>query len=246
MEAPAEGLFHPIHHTRVADAIVAQVRALIAAHHLQPGDHLPPERDLAETLGVGRSALREALRTLESLRVIETNPGKGTVLSTAAPLTILPGVVASADGHAALLETRLLIEPQIAALAARRGTPEEHDEGRHLLAARAASAKTGGSGTTEDLAFHHLLCRMARNPLLLQLRDGLVEALRAGRTLSLSVPGRAEASVREHETILAAVEARDADDAQARMLAHLTAAGHALVLAQAYRVASPSPPENRL
>ena len=225
-------LFRPIETSRVSGTIVAQFRALIAEQRLQPGERLPPERELARRLGVSRSAVREAMRSLELLRVIEICPGRGTFLSATAPLTILPGTVGSPAAHADLLELRLLIEPQIAALAAQRATPEELGEGRHLLAAQAARVAAGRTGTDADMAFHRLLCRMARNAVLLQLQDGLAVVLRAGRDLVRALPGRPPASLREHEAILAAIEAREPDHAQERMVAHLTAVRAALAALQ--------------
>lgn len=243
MTASTEDLFHPIQNQRVSAAIVAQVRTLIADQHLQPGDQLPPERELAQLLGVGRSALREALRTLESHRVIESRSGRGTILLPADPLTILPGAITSPATHAALLETRLIIEPAAAALAAQRSTPEEQAAGRRLLAAQAASVAGGGTGTDADLAFHRLLYVMARNPVLLHLRDSLAEVLSAARYRVHAVPGRPEASLREHEIILAAVEAREADRARAGMFTHLTAVKATLAALQHGDSASPATPE---
>jgi GntR family transcriptional regulator, transcriptional repressor for pyruvate dehydrogenase complex len=243
MAASADDLFHPIQNPRVSAKIVTQFRAIIADQRFQPGDRLPPERDLAHLLGVGRSALREAMRSLESLRVVETRPGRGTFLLAAEPLTILPGAVGSPAAHAALLEARLLIEPQIAALAARRATPEEHGEGRHILAAQAAHVAAGRTGTGEDIAFHRLLCRMARNAVLLQLHDSFADVLHAGRELVSAMPGRPLVSLREHEAILAAVEAREVDHAQERMAAHLTAVGKVLATVQGSLLARPTPKE---
>lgn len=236
-------LFRPIQTSRVAWTIVAQIHALIADQRLRPGDRLPPERELAHLLGVSRSALREAMRSLEILRAVETRPGRGTFLSAAEPLTILPGTLGSVAAHAELLETRLLLEPQVAALAAQRATPEEHGEGRRLLAAQAASVAAGETGADADVAFHRLLCRMARNMVLLQLRDGLAVALRSSRDPVRTVPGRPLASVREHEAVLAAIEAREADLARKCMAAHLSAVGAALATFQGHRPA-PSGPES--
>ncbi len=221
-------LFRPIQTPRVSETIVAQFRALVADQRLQPGDRLPPERELARLLGVSRSAVREAMRSLELLRAVEVRPGRGTFLSAAAPLTIVPGIVGSPEAHAELLELRLLIEPQVAALAAQRATPEELGEGRYLLTAQAARLAAGETGTDADIGFHRLLCRMVRNAVLLQLHDGLAVALRAGRDLVRVLPDRPSASLREHEAILAAIEARDADLARECMIAHLTAVRTAL------------------
>jgi GntR family transcriptional repressor for pyruvate dehydrogenase complex len=240
-----KSLFRPIQTSRVSSTIVAQFRALIAEQRLRPGDRLPPERELARLLGVSRNALREAVRSLELLHAVETRPGRGTFLSAAVPLTILPGTLGSPEAHAELLETRLIIEPQVAALAAQRATPEEHGEGRRLLETEAASVAAGETGADADVAFHRLIWRMARNTVLLQLRDGLAVSLRFSRDLVRAVSGRRLASVREHEAILAAIETRKPDLARECMAAHLSAVGAALA---AFRDRHPPPfaPEHPL
>lgn len=233
-------LFRPIRATRVSAQIVAQFRALIADQRLQPGDRLPAERDLARILGVGRSTIREAMRALESLHIVETRGGQGTFLvASDVPLTILPGTALSPGAHAALLEARRLVEPQIAALAAQRATPEELAAARDILASQAAAVAAGGMGTDADAAFHALLCEMARNPVLCQLRESLDDTLRRSREAIHAVPTRPLASLREHEVVLAALEARDAGRAEQAMKAHLQAVSETFAQLQREKPAGP-------
>ncbi len=230
--------FRPVQRARISASIVAQVRALLADRRLQPGGRLPPERDLARHLGVGRTTLREAMRSLEFLGVVETRSGEGTFLRAAEPLTILPGALGSATQQAALLEARLLVEPEVAALAAQRATPEQLRDAQHLLAAQAADVAAGGRGTEADVAFHTLLYQMAGNMVLEHLHAGLDAVLRAGRERVHAAPGRALASLREHQGIFAALAARDAAGARETMAGHLTAVS-AVVAALAASDATP-------
>src|SRR5438034_8720601 len=111
----------PIKSTRIYEEIVRQVKAMIADGKLKGGDRLPPERDLAEKFVVSRSSVREALRALESLGLVEIRPGEGTfvrevsVESLIEPLALM--MVSQRGALAELFEARRLLEPGIAALA---------------------------------------------------------------------------------------------------------------------------------
>src|SRR5439155_4866644 len=122
----------PIKSTRIYQEIVRQVKQMIAEGRLESGDQLPAERELAEKFVVGRSSVREALRALESLGLVEIRPGEGTfvrevsVESLIEPLALVMASQREAIGE--LFEARRMIEPALAALAARRATPEELHE----------------------------------------------------------------------------------------------------------------------
>jgi len=130
----------PIKSTRIYEEIVRQVKQMIAEGRLKSGDQLPPERDLAEKFVVSRTSVREALRALESLGLVEIRPGEGTFIrevSVEALIEPLALVMASQRGAIAeLFEARRLLEPAIAALAAGRATPEELSEMERILESR--------------------------------------------------------------------------------------------------------------
>src|SRR6059036_4083563 len=137
----------PIKSTRIYQEIVRQVKAMIAEGRLKSGDQLPPERDLAEKFVVSRTSVREALRALESLGLIEIRPGEGTFIrevSVEALIEPLALVMASQRGAIAeLFEARRLLEPAIAALAAGRATPEELSEMERILEEQAKEIAAG-------------------------------------------------------------------------------------------------------
>ena len=122
----------PIKSTRIYEEIVRQVKALIAEGRLKSGDQLPPERDLAAQFKVSRTSVREALRTLESLGLIEIRPGEGTfvrevsVESLIEPLAHV--ILSQREAVGELFEARRLLEPALAGLAARRATQDDLHE----------------------------------------------------------------------------------------------------------------------
>ena len=116
----------PVKSTRIYEEIVRQIKAMIAEGRLKSGDQLPPERDLAEKFLVSRTSVREALRALESLGLIEIRPGEGTfvrevsVESLIQPLALV--MASQREAMSELFEARRLLEPLIAGLAATRAT----------------------------------------------------------------------------------------------------------------------------
>src|SRR2546429_6547843 len=127
----------PIKSTRIYQEIVRQVKAMIAEGRLKSGDQLPPERDLAEKFVVCRTSVREALRALESLGLVEIRPGEGTfvrevsVESLIEPLALV--MASHREAIVELFEARRLLEPALAARAARRATPEGLAEMERIL-----------------------------------------------------------------------------------------------------------------
>src|SRR5947208_12339953 len=122
----------PIKSTRIYEEIVRQVKQMITEGRLKSGDQLPPERDLAEKFVVSRTSVREALRALESLGLIEIRPGEGTFVrevsieSLIEPLALVMASQREAIGE--LFEARRMIEPIIAGMAAPRATRDEVQE----------------------------------------------------------------------------------------------------------------------
>ncbi len=234
--APASP-FHPIEPSRASGQVVEQVCDLVASGKLRPGERLPPEREMVQILQVGRSTLREALRLLESLGLVETRPGEGTFVTTdEVPLTILPRPVASGTGQQYILETRRLLEPQIAALAAERATAADLEMLRTILRLQAEQVVAARPGKLADLGFHAGLCQVTRNPILERLHASFQDVLRESRRAH-NVAGWPARSLRDHEGIFAAIEARDARLARHRMTKHLEGVQRVL------QKLGPSPPD---
>lgn len=217
----------PIKSTRIYAEIVRQVKALIAEGRLKSGDQLPPERDLAEQFKVSRTSVREALRTLESLGLIEIRPGEGTFVrevSVEALIEPLARVILSQrEAVLELFEARRLLEPVIASLAARRATKEEIQEMEHILDDQAKEVTAGRTGLAQDAAFHAAIAGSARNRAITRIVNALMDLLTQSREETLQTPGRPTRSHQDHRRILDAIRRRDEVEAQQAMLNHLIA-----------------------
>src|SRR5919204_2797634 len=171
----------PIHSTRIYEEIVRQIKSMIAEGRLKSGDQLPPERDLAEKFVVSRTSVREALRALESLGLVEIRPGEGTFVrqvsidSLVEPLALL--MVSQREGIGELFEARRLLEPSLAALAAARATPEEMQEMERILDEQAKEIAAGRTGLAQDAQFHAAIGAAAHNRAITRIAHALMDLL---------------------------------------------------------------------
>jgi GntR family transcriptional repressor for pyruvate dehydrogenase complex len=217
----------PIKSTRIYEEIVRRVKAMIAEGRLKGGDRLPPERDLAEKFVVSRTSVREALRALESLGLVEIRPGEGTFIrqmsidALVEPLARL--LVSEREATGELFEARRLLEPSLAALAATRATPEEIQEMERILEAQAQEIAAGRTGLAQDAQFHAAIGTAAHNRAITRIAHAVMDLLTQSREESLNIPGRPTRSHEDHRRVLAAVRARDAEGARRAMLEHLEA-----------------------
>lgn len=225
MQTISEKAFHAIHKTRVSKEIIDQVRDLISSGRLGPGDRLPSERELALTFNVGRSTVREAIRSMESLGLVEVRAGEGTFLAgPTAERTLDPlsaNLFQAWGTHFKLFEVRAVLEPALAALAARRATSEQVDAMRGILADQERQVLRGESGKKEDTAFHQLIAEATGNEILHRIADSLMTMLSQTRETSLQRGGRPIRSYKQHQAILEAIETRNPRAAERRMREHI-------------------------
>ena len=222
---PPQPEFHAVRSGRRYEQVAEQIQRLIASGALKPGDRLPPERELAAKFGVGRSSLRDAIRTLEVMGIVESRHGSGTVvreLSTDSLVVPLASVLAhKRELVAELLDVRRMIEPALAARAAANATEEEISRLEDILRRQAEKVRRGERSIEEDSEFHYAIALAARNGVVLRVLDVLMDLLRESRARSLQVKGRPDRSCAGHRRILRAIKRRDGAAAEAAVRKHL-------------------------
>jgi DNA-binding FadR family transcriptional regulator len=199
----------------VADRIAADIRA----GRLSPGERLPSERDLARRLGVGRASVREAIASLQVAGMIDTRPGSGSFVAAGAAERTTEARDSSPSD---LLETRALLEPAVARLAAERGGADAEIEA--LLAAMEDA--TGDVWNDCDRRFHQRIAALTGNPVLLDLADHIAAVMdeplwQRLRDDSIAVPGRTTIHLAEHRMIYEAIAEGDADAAELYAAQHI-------------------------
>ena len=181
--------------------------------------------ELAERFGVSRSSLRDAIRTLELVGMVEARQGEGTVIADVSPdalvVPLASILIRKRELVADLLDVRRMLEPALAARAAVHATSEEIAHLQDVLRRQEAKVRAREPAIEEDAEFHYGLAVAAGNAVVRRVVDVLMDLLRESRARALQVPGRAERSLAGHRRVLRAIEQRDAAAAEAAMNRHL-------------------------
>ena len=207
------------------EGILLQIHEIMQRENLRPGDKLPSERDLSEVLGAGRSSVREALRALELLGLIETRRGEGTFLRNYRHNRLIDilgyFILRDSKTKKDLVEMRKILELEAVRLACRRATPKHFEEMEKILTVAWERVERGEIPTEEDYQFHRVICRSSRNSVLHRIWAPLIEYSESVRNSSLSREGRARVALEEHREIMLAIREGDEEKAVTHMRAHL-------------------------
>src|SRR5258708_38341346 len=212
--------------SRLYEQIVQQIEESVLNGSLKPGDQLPAERELAQRLGVSRTAVRAPVKALREKGLVEAYSGRGTFItdgtSQAARQSFdLMVKIGQQEGAPHLAELRLILKPGIAALAAVRVKEEDLAAMREAVAVMDRAQDDPEAYIEADLDFHLALAETVANPLILSLIDSIVGLLREQRIKIFNVEGGPQRGQVHHKRILDAMEKRDAEMARTAMRAHL-------------------------
>ncbi|MBV8051928.1 MAG: FadR family transcriptional regulator [Acidobacteriaceae bacterium] len=211
--------------TKVFEAVADQIQQWIL-EDLKPGDVLPAERELVRMFGVSRSSVRDAIRKLELLGLVEPRQGSRTVVcepsaeAISAPLTNV--LLRKRKVIAELLDFRKMLEPPLARRAAQHVSPKQIGHMEEILDRQESKVDSATISIAEDSEFHYCIARAAENSIVLKVLDVLMDLLRKTRERSLQTEGRQQKSLAGHRRILAALKQGDAKAAEAAMRQHLS------------------------
>jgi GntR family transcriptional repressor for pyruvate dehydrogenase complex len=217
--------FATIDRSTLPQEIAERLLDLIRADHLRPGDKLPAERELAATMHVSRPVLREALRALSIMKVVEIRQGAGTYVTALEPQQLVSHLdfVFSKDpvALAKVLETRRVVEVGNARLAAERIADEQLARLAELVEELRAALDDADQFSTLDIAFHDAICAAADNFLLAQFMIIMNTLAKASRQRTGAARAQRLRALHDHQRILAALVAHDPEAAALAMRAHL-------------------------
>ncbi|MFE0858829.1 FadR/GntR family transcriptional regulator [Streptomyces mutabilis] len=210
----------------VTDEAIEKIKDMIVSGRLAPGDRLPKESELAAGLGLSRNSLREAVRALSLIRILDVRQGDGTYVSSLDPQLLLEAIGFVVDFHRddtvlEFLAVRRILEPAATAMAASRITEAELDAlGAALDALRAEPSVE--DLIAADLEFHRAVVRGSGNSVLCSLLDGLSgPTTRARVWRGLTQEDAVARTLREHRAILDALRDRDAEAARSWATVHI-------------------------
>ncbi|NJC20937.1 GntR family transcriptional repressor for pyruvate dehydrogenase complex [Arthrobacter pigmenti] len=211
----------------VTDEAIIRIKEMLLSGELKAGDRLPPEKELSERLGLSRSSLREAVKALDLIRVLDVRRGDGTYVTSLEPQLLTEAIAFVVDLHQdssvlELFEVRRILEPASAAMAAVRILPEQLTALRESV--KAANEETAvESLVAHDLEFHGLIAVAGGNNYLCSLLDGLSSStVRARVWRGLTQEKAVERTLAEHLAIVDALERQDAELAKALMVVHIS------------------------
>ncbi len=218
--------YEAIQSERLYSKIVEQIQRKILAGELKIGDHLPPERELAEQFQVSRTAVREAVKALSEKGLVQVFPGKGTFITNGTSQAVRQSLgilmkIGQADGTRDLVEVRYIFEPEIAALAATRASDEHIAAMQEAVRVMDRSLENADAYIEADLDFHLALAEASQNLMILTLIDSFVDLLREQRIRIFHVEGGPQRGQIHHKRILAAIISHDAEAARTEMRKHL-------------------------
>lgn len=217
--------FGTIKKNTVSEEITERLLTLIKEKALQPGDKLPSERELATTLQVSRPSLREALRALSIMNVVEIRQGAGTYVSSLEPELLLEPLdfVFALDNSIFrdLFAARKIVEVGIAGLAAEQITDDEIAELEEWLHISVENVEKLEVFLEADLKIHEIITEAARNPLLKRFMVSIRQLGLASRKRTVEIANVRSHTVKDHQAIVDALKSRDPKAAQEAMLHHL-------------------------
>ncbi|MDD2619754.1 MAG: FadR/GntR family transcriptional regulator [Syntrophomonadaceae bacterium] len=220
--------FKPIKTKKIYEEIMEQLKDMISSGELKPGERLPSERDMSDSLGVSRASVREALTALEAIGILAIHPGEGTFVRETSvsrvfePLAMVLAV--ERNPGAQMMEIRRILETEAAALAALRANEENLKNIEDILDKMKKADKIQDA-VEFDLKFHYAIAEASHNTILLRMMNTVADLMhhtfRTNRENFYADELNGPRTLREHEAIAAAIRAQKPDLARDKMLEHI-------------------------
>ena len=218
-------LYEPLRHRKTTDTIVEQLEGLILERRLEPGDFLPPERELAAALSVSRNVLREALGILGQKGLVRVAAGRGTTVVRPSTEHVEDALTTLIEHHqislVELCDARLLIEPELAAKAAGGATPEGIRRLEDLMRILETTREDSAAHVAADRDFHAEVARLAGNRVLAAMVQSVRAPVTRSMLLGTSVPRAIDKSDQDHRDVLETIRERDQEAARSAMVRHI-------------------------
>jgi len=211
----------------LTDEAIIKIKEMIVSGHLRPGDRLPREADLAQELGLSRNSLREAVRALALINILDVRQGDGTYVTSLEPHLLLDALSFVVDFHRddsvlEFLRVRRILEPAAAAMASERADEAVLAGLRAVLDAATPDLSTPDL-LKHDIEFHRRIAEASGNSVLCSLIESLADPTNRARIWrGLTQTGAQDRTIAEHRAIFAAIESKDGHLAHALTVAHIS------------------------
>lgn len=204
----------PLEKTSVVNLVIERIKEAIINKEIKPGDYLPAEADLAQNLGVGKSSVREALKMLEAMGVVEIRQGSGTFIpkepasNSISPLLfqLLLEQASAKD----LIELRMIFEPAYTELAMERATEKDFLRIEDTIKLMEDKINNHIQTAEDDLLFHETIMDVTNNPLIINIGRTIHELFKF--SISTSIKNIPEKSITDHKRILNAMRNKNKEE----------------------------------
>jgi GntR family transcriptional repressor for pyruvate dehydrogenase complex len=215
----------PVSRTKLTASVFEQLLSYVVGGTWKAGDRIPPERDLCQQLGIARTSLREALKAMELVGMLDSRVGDGTFVCPRSEFLSRPLLWAFTgsdhDELQEIMEARTIIEENLAGLAAERGTDDQIKQIGDAVQMMRDSIARGDSSLEADMAFHIAVSTAAQNGVLLNAVQLLRNLMRQWIHYKLLIPDVPEVVLKRHIAIYKAIAARKPAAARTAMRQHL-------------------------
>jgi GntR family transcriptional repressor for pyruvate dehydrogenase complex len=222
-----------ISHKTLGQEVMAQLLDLILKGHLKPGDQLPTQSQLTEQLQVGRSTVREALKGLAAMGLVEMKAGRGTFVKQMMPRTVISPELQALSMHRALTEhiweAREILEPEIVALAVQRATEGDLSAIHDIMTEAEEAFKHGEPVDQLSPGFHLAIARASHSEVLVIFIESILSVLVHKEKLARRNPSYVQWELQSHRVIYKCIAERDALGARTRMVEHIDKSKAALL-----------------
>jgi len=223
--------FKRVSKENLSDQIILQIKELVTKGIFKPGDILPSERELAAKLGVSRLPLREALKTLQFINVLEVRPGSGYFVKGLEVANLLDILEEACEPGRDILndlkETRIVIEVKAVELACVKRSEKDLERMLEAIAEMETALNHDSVKLIEgSLKFHNAILKAGHNRLFVAILACFSDVVNEGRKRSLKITDRYQVSIEDHRQIYQAIKERDISTATTLMQSHLETSYH--------------------
>lgn len=201
----------------VALQLLERIKSALIRGDLQPGDYLPSETELTNSLGIGKSSVREAIKMLQAIGIVEVKRGQGTMIRREPGTPLVDPMAFSmilARGMTRdVLEFRLMFEPAYTLQAMNSATENDHQRIQQSIDAMEEAIQSGAQTSQHDIAFHRAILHSTHNPMTIRVGETLLQLIEAA--LETSMRSLPETALKDHKAIYKAFKAGDSAGVQA-------------------------------
>ena len=208
---PIEPLGNSIERRSVAMQLLERIKSALIRGELKPGDYLPSESELTQSLGIGKSSVREAIKMLQAIGIVEVRRGQGTVIRREPGDPIVDpmafGMILARGMTRDVLEFRRMFEPAYTQQAMQAATAADHEQIRQTIDDMEIAIAKGEQTASHDVAFHRAILNATHNPMTIRVGETLLQLIEAA--LETSMQTLPEVALKDHKAIYQAFQAGD-------------------------------------